>query len=76
MKGIDNVQDFLDCKPDIIKPEILSPFPVQVSDELTFIDRKLPSVKAFTENSSFNGAYFVNLHASVKTCNTHNYLGA
>ena len=75
-KGIKNNPAFIVCSPDIVKPDTLKPFNVNVSDKLNFIDRLLPPRPAFEENIKYSKSYFVNLHLAVKAYETHNYLGA
>ena len=59
-KGLSNVPDFLECKPDIAKPEILRPLNVNVTEKITFMDKMLPpSQFVFKENPAFTKSYFV-----------------
>ena len=72
-----NVPDFIECVPDIQKPEILKLHEVKISDNLQFMDRILPPTKCkLLEHPVFNRAYFLDLHESVKLYDTNNYRGA
>ena len=76
-KGISIVQNFVDCKPDIVKPEVLRPKNVNVTESLVFMDRILPTSQyQFLENKSFSKSYFLDLHKAVKVYNVNNYKGA
>ena len=49
--GQTNVPDFIQCEPDLTKPEFLKPSLVNVTDKLCFTDRLLPDTKCvFAEN--------------------------
>ena len=75
--GLCNVPDFVECKPDIIKPEVLRPLNVNVTDKIIFVDRMLPPTQfSFNENPAFTRSYFLNLHEAVKVYNVSNYKGA
>ena len=69
--------DFIECKPDIEKPDNLKLCEVQITDSLKFMDRLLPRTDSiFAEHSVFNRAYFLDLHRTVKLYDTNNYRGA
>ena len=69
--------DFIQCQPDLIKPDRLKPCEFVVSDNLTFIDRVLPPTNCvLVENIEFSSSYFVDLHEKVKFYGVHNYRGA
>ena len=71
------VPDFIACDPDIVKPDVLKPILVNVTNTLTFTDRILPqSSRCLNENETFPCSYFVDLHNKVKLWETHNYCGA
>ena len=67
----------MDCKPDIVKPDKLATFDVNVTENLIFTDRLLPTnLYKNIENPRFNKSYFVDLHNAVKIYNVSNYKGA
>ena len=69
--------DFIECKPDLEKPESLKFCEVQITDSLKFMDRLLPPTSCnFAEHTVFNKAYFLDLHRAVKLYDTNNYRGA
>ena len=71
------VSDFILCRPDVEKPDKLSPCNVQITDQFSFVDRVLPPTdRNLSENKSFPPAYFVALHNEVKAYVVHNYRGA
>ena len=74
-EGQCSVQDFLHCKPDIIKPDILKSVEIKVGN-ITFVDRLLPPHQPLSDNSLFNRQYFIDLHCAVKSYNLNNYKGA
>ena len=41
--GMDNVKDYIECKPDITKVDSLKPLVVNVKSDLKFTDRLLTS---------------------------------
>ena len=66
--NVDTVPDFIECKADISKPEMLKPLQVKVTPNFTFTDRILPKIDSpFSENSRFSMNYFVDLHNTVKS---------
>ena len=76
-KGLDNVPDFIQCAPDIDKPEFLKSLEVEITDKIKFLDRSLPPTQCVhSEHSTFNRAYFLELHERVKIYDTNNYRGA
>ena len=75
--GENKVPDFIECKPDIEKPESLKMFEVKITENLQFMDRILPSTNCkLVEHPVFNRAYFLDLQKSVKLYDTNNYRGA
>ena len=69
--------DFIECKPDIEKPECLKSIEVKITENLQFMDRILPSTSCnLNEHPVFTRAYYLNLHESVKLYDTNNYRGA
>ena len=76
-KGLSNVPDFIECKPDIAKTEFLQSNIVNVTNTLKFVDRILPPPAcSFTEHQQFTKQYFIDLHNAVKIYNVNNYKGA
>ena len=72
-----DVPNFIERRPDIIKPEKLKSFEVKVTSNLTFSDRLLPHTdRMFREHTKFSKQYFVELHNFVKSFGVHNYRGA
>ena len=62
--GENKVPDFIECKPDIEKPESLKLFEVKITENLQFMDRILPSTDCkLVEHPVFNRAYFLDLQS-------------
>ena len=73
----ESLPNFILCKPDIAKPDVLPPCKIDITPEQTFVDRVLPPTSFdFRENDNFPTSYFIDLHNIVKSYGTHNYLGA
>ena len=67
----------MECKPDIVKTDLLRPLNVNVTENLIFMDRMLPPTQCkFEEHPTFTRSYFLNLFNSVKLYNVNNYKGA
>ena len=68
---------FIECNPDVKKPEVLKPVEVQICTNLKFVDRILPQpCVSLVENVTFPMQYFVDLHNLVKSYNDYNFKGA
>ena len=59
------------AKPDIVAGTFLSPLYFVLKDSSIFMDKKLPSLCTFSENSDFGNDYFLSLHNQITSFNTY-----